>query len=282
MSDQPYKTFAIVGASGYIGSYILNAFISRGIHPLILSRVSSSYVPPEPFAKVDFNNVDAVPDILSQHHIDVLISVVGTEALDSQRSLADAAKKGGVKLFVASEFGFVSEGIHGLDSEDQTTPHACKDRVVDYLRQIGLPYTRFFVAAFVKWANWLTGVDENGKVNIVGEGETPMGWTHEDDIGGFVAYTLSTLSPAQLHNRSFRIEGDSLSLVDLAKRMNKEVAYVDQIPGGPFNEVKNQLGRLAESGKGSSKWDYALGAPRAKLDNGMWEGHIWKKMGDSV
>ncbi|EEB98039.1 hypothetical protein MPER_02526, partial [Moniliophthora perniciosa FA553] len=113
---------------------------------------------------------------------------------------------GGVKLFVPSEFGSVSEGIHGLDSEDQTTPHACKDRIAGYLRQIGLPYTRYFVAAFFKWTNWLTGIDDNGKVNIVGKGETPMGLTDDDDFGGVLpfAYTfLKPFSPAAISNNRF-------------------------------------------------------------------------------
>ncbi|KAK7027977.1 hypothetical protein VNI00_015063 [Paramarasmius palmivorus] len=266
---QSYKSFAIVGAGGYIGTFILNAFVAGGYKPLIVSRKLSSYSPPAslsaPFVKVDLENVNEVSAVLREHRIEVLISLVGTDGISSQRVLADAAKKSGVKLFVPSEFGFVSEGISKIAVEDQRTPQAEKDRL------IGL------VGAFFQWMNWLTGYDENGKINILGKGETPVGLTHEEDIGGFVAYTLTTLTPAQLHSRSFRIEGDTVTLAEIAKRLDKEVVFVDRLPGGPHNEAKNQIGWLAEAGKGSSRWDYAISGLQDALDNDLWQGHVWKK-----
>jgi nucleoside-diphosphate-sugar epimerase len=135
--SRSYQNFAIVGAGGYIGTFVLNAFVAAGYKPLIVSRKSSSYSPPAslsaPFAKADLENVDEVASALQEHRIEVLVSLVGTGGIDSQRTLADAAKKGGVKLFVPSEFGFVSEGISKDPREDQTTPQAEKDRFIGML-----------------------------------------------------------------------------------------------------------------------------------------------------
>ncbi|KAK7032191.1 hypothetical protein VNI00_013365 [Paramarasmius palmivorus] len=69
-------------------------------------------------------------------------------------------------------------------------------------------------------------------------------------------------------------------MVELAKRLKKEIEYVDRVPGEPLNDLKNWLARLFDSGKGSTSWDYQLGARRDKNDNELWTNHTWKTFAD--
>ncbi|KAL0071236.1 hypothetical protein AAF712_001802 [Marasmius tenuissimus] len=278
-----YNSFCIVGVGG-IGTPILNAFLSAEISPLVLTRKSSpkAFPPSVKVAKVDFQNVDEIADALREHKVDVVISTITHEAISVQYLLADAAKKTGVKLFVPSEFGTVTDGISGYPGESEASPLVLKDKFAAHLKSIGLPYTRLFVGSFFEYIPWITGLAENGKVNIAGKGESLASFTDEADVGGFLVHILTSRSPAELENKSLRIEGDSISLVDLAKRLQKDVQYVARVPGEPA-QVKNYLASLFESGRGSVRWDYSLNTQRQggdANDNKLWPGHQWKTLAD--
>ncbi|EEB92791.1 hypothetical protein MPER_08650 [Moniliophthora perniciosa FA553] len=182
-----YKSFAVVGA-GDIGTHIVNAFVSIGVHPVVLSRKSS----PQPknlpssitVAKVEgYNAVDEVAAVFKEHNVEVVIAALGTTALEFEYPLAEAAKKAGVKLFVPSEFGFVSEGVSKL-SEQKDSAHDWKDKFAEHIREMGLPFARFFVGSFFGYIPWFTAYEEHGKVNIFGKGDQPVSFTDEADIGG--------------------------------------------------------------------------------------------------
>ncbi|KAI3611651.1 endo--beta-xylanase precursor [Moniliophthora roreri] len=278
-----YKSFAVVGA-GDIGTHIVNAFVSIGVHPVVLSRKPSSQLKNLPssitVAKVEgYDAVDEVTAVFKEHNVEVVIAALGTTALELEYPVAEAAKKAGVKLFVPSEFGFVTEGV-SKTSDDKGSAHDWKDKFAGHIRETGLPFTRFFVGSFFGYIPWFTAYEENGKVNIVGKGDQPVSFTDEADIGGYVAHVLTNLPPKQLENACFRIEGDQATMQELAKRLKKEIAYVEHVPGEPLNHIKNWLVRLWDAGKGSTSWDYASGVRREKNDNGLWPGHKWKTFAD--
>jgi hypothetical protein len=56
-------------------------------------------------AVVDYTDSNSVAKELKEHNVQVVISTLSHNALLQQKSLADAAKKAGVKLFAPSEFG---------------------------------------------------------------------------------------------------------------------------------------------------------------------------------
>ncbi|KAL0577558.1 hypothetical protein V5O48_004421 [Marasmius crinis-equi] len=241
--SSPYKSFAILGGSGLIGSQIVDALVAKGVTPLVLSRKSSDKTFPDTIrvAKVDLEDVDQVAQALKDHAVEVVVSAISTEHIASQRTAAEAAKKAGVQLFVPSEFGSVTEGISQEPDADESSPLVQKDKFIGYLKSLGLPYVRIFTGQFLSFVPWFTGHLENGKVNIVGKGETTLSFTDVADIAGFVAHILTTLPPSELENRTFRIEGESATFVEVAKKLNKEINYTNQVPGGPMNEVKNYL-----------------------------------------
>ncbi|KAK7032190.1 hypothetical protein VNI00_013364 [Paramarasmius palmivorus] len=183
-----YKSFAIVGA-GDIGTHVVNAFVSIGLHPVVLSRKSSSQPKNLPssvtVAKVEgYDAVDEVAGVFKEYNVEVVISTIGSSALEVEYALADAAKKAGVKLFVPSEFGFVTEGVSKV-SNDKDSVLIWKDKFAEHIREMGLPFARFFVGSFFGYVPWITAYEENGKVNIYGKGDQYVSFTDEADIAGY-------------------------------------------------------------------------------------------------
>ncbi|KAL0577559.1 hypothetical protein V5O48_004422 [Marasmius crinis-equi] len=282
-----FKSFAILGGSGLLGSQIVNAFVAKGVAPLVLSRKSSDKTFPDTVkvAKVDLEDVDQVAQALKEHTVEVVVSAISTENVSSQRTAAEAAKKAGVRLFVPSEFGSVTEGISQEPDAQESSPLVQKDKFIDYLKSLGLPYVRIFIGQFLAFLPWFTGHLENGKVNIIGKGEAPVSFTDIADVGGFVAHILTTLPPSELENRIFRIEGESATLVEVAKKLNKEINYTDHVPGGPANEIKNYLLKLFETGRGCARYDAVSGSVKeggSVIDNHLWSGHQWKTLADAI
>lgn len=74
--------------------------------------------------------------------IDVVISTVGRPVVNSQHTMAEAAKAASVKLFVPSEFGDIPAATTtGLVYEE-------KRGVLAKLKEIGLPSTVFYNGLF--------------------------------------------------------------------------------------------------------------------------------------
>jgi len=217
-------------------------------------------------------DVPALAAAFGEHRIEVVVSTVAHAALPNQSLLADAAKQAGVKLFLPSEFGYSTigqtEGELGL-----------KSQFGEYLKEIGLPFARIFTGGFITYIPWLTSAD-SGRIKISrGKGDTKASFTDPGDIAGFTAYILTHLSPSELSNKYFRIEGEHASMLDIAGYYGPKmpVEYVD----GFDDEFKTFLHVVANTGKGSTGYDNAsgkelTGGDAAGASNALWPGHHWK------
>jgi len=88
---------------------------------------------------VDYSNKDSVKKAL--HGVDVVICTIAGTAVDLQAGIAAAAKEAGVKLFVPSEFGNVSEGeTKGLFGQKAVTQNQMK--------AVGIPWAIFYTGPF--------------------------------------------------------------------------------------------------------------------------------------
>ena len=99
--------------------------------------------------QVDYSNETSIRHVLTG--VDVVISTIPESAFDVQWKIAVAAKGVGVKLFVPSEFGGISEGkSEGID--------AGKANVQVQLKALGLPYTSFYTGAFADqiWVSYVS------------------------------------------------------------------------------------------------------------------------------
>ena len=92
--------------------------------------------------QVDYSNDESIKHALTG--VDVVISTVSIPALDVQGKIAAAAKEAGVKLFVPSEFGGITEGeTKGL--------FAVKANLQGQLKALGLPYVLFYTGPFADY-----------------------------------------------------------------------------------------------------------------------------------
>ncbi|KAF7975146.1 hypothetical protein HWV62_10311 [Athelia sp. TMB] len=263
-----YKNVAVIGA-GLIGSPIAKDLLAEGANVIVVARAESKSAKNLPseikVVSVALTDVAALAAVFKTHNIEVVVSTVAHEALPHQHFLADAAKQAEVKLFLPSELGFstlgLTEGELGL-----------KAKFGQYLEEISLPFTRIFAR----------------KAKILGEGDKKATFTHPDDIAGFVAYVVTHLPPSELHNRYFRIQGESASLLEIAGYYNLPVEHVTSFKADSkysesdtYDPIKTFLHELINSGKGSVGYSAATGkeltgADAAGASNALWEGHHWK------
>ncbi|KAK4702490.1 hypothetical protein P7C70_g3731, partial [Phenoliferia sp. Uapishka_3] len=201
-----YSSFAVAGTGG-LGSFIIKALASTpGISVVVLSRSASVVVPANATLRiVDYSSPLSLTTALAGSQ--VVISTLNREGIACQYPLADAARVVGVQLFVPSDFGSPTENV--IDG-----PLFPKEEVATYLEKIGLSSLRVFTGAFSDQLFYpFAGFDfPNGKARWVGEGDTPISFTSRTDVAKFLAYTLTTLAPAKISGKIFRLQGDTKSL----------------------------------------------------------------------
>ncbi|KAJ7174103.1 hypothetical protein C8R43DRAFT_873581 [Mycena crocata] len=274
-----YKSFAVVGG-GTLGLPIVAALAAKNVSVVLLSRPGSGTkaVPSGvPIIQVDYTDAAAVGTVFKQHGVDVVLSTINALAASSQKPLVDAAKLASVKLFVPAEYGMPTEG-HTAGAL------GAKNGIAEYLKTIGIPSVRIYTGLFTESVLWLVGYSDHGKFRILGKGDKPVSFVSVPDIAGFVAHVLTTLSPAELENQVFRLEGERASLNELAAQLDASVEHVDSIEGDS-SIAQTALLTILESGAGSTGWDTlkrveGTGAKAAGSANALWPGHKWQTVKD--
>ncbi|EIW85566.1 NAD(P)-binding protein [Coniophora puteana RWD-64-598 SS2] len=276
-----FKSFAIIGAGGYLGRPIYESLLaSSASKVVVLSRPDSDKTfashPKQVVEKVKLDDVDAVAAVLKKHGVEVLVSAIAIVGFGTQTALADAAKRADVQLFVPSEFGIPSEGAQGLLGS--------KAKVCDYAKSIGLPFLRLYTGLFMESIP-SAGSVETGKFVYLERGTAPLSVTSIIDIGGFLAHVLTTLTPAELQGVTFRIEGERTSFAELAalyhevKGLPAESLGVDRFRAEvPKADFKVPLASVVNEGKGVITYCHVQGKDLGQgvISNGLWEGHSWK------
>jgi hypothetical protein len=93
-------------------------------------------------ARVDYSNDESIKGSLTG--VEVVISTISGEALDLQGKIAAAGKEAGVKLFIPSDFGNITEGeTEGLFGE--------KANIQSQLKALGIPYVIFYTGPFADY-----------------------------------------------------------------------------------------------------------------------------------
>ena len=120
-----FKSIAVAGAQGSIGKAVLQGLTSTpGVSVLVLTRKTTprpEWLPKEvAHAGVDYDDVDGTAAVLREHKVEVVV-FPGSGILQ-QIPLADAAKAGGVQLFVPSEYGTVDQAFALQEAPDFLAP----------------------------------------------------------------------------------------------------------------------------------------------------------------
>ncbi|EJD40167.1 NAD(P)-binding protein [Auricularia subglabra TFB-10046 SS5] len=237
MSSLTYKSFVVAG-TGALGSAIASELAKQGANVVFFTRGGNSATPEGiPTKVVNYTDADAVAEALQG--TEVVVSTLSGAGFAVQPTLADAAKKAGVKLFVPSEFGSRTQD---LPAEN---PLAFKAQFQQYLKSIGLPYTIYNVGLFADVPlNAFPGVLDipAKKLTIVGKGETKISLATRPDIGHFVAYTLTHLPASRLENGILGLEGSKLTFKEIATVWEKKYGGKFEIehrdPDAVLQEVK--------------------------------------------
>lgn len=189
----------IIGGTGYIGKFIVQASAKAGHPTFLLVRESTLSNPAKSQIIENFNNLGVKFSIgdLEDHaslvkaikQVDVVMSTVGHEQLSDQVKIIDAIKEAGnVKRFFPSEFGNDVDRVHAV--EPAKTAFATKAKVRRTIEAEGIPYTyvssNFFAGYFLPTlAQPGVAAPPRDKVVILGDGNPKGVFNKEDDIGTF-------------------------------------------------------------------------------------------------
>ncbi|KAI3446128.1 hypothetical protein Pfo_002793 [Paulownia fortunei] len=221
----------IIGGTGYIGKFIVEASANAGHPTFILVRESTLSNPASHKSNLiqSFRNsgVTFILGDLYDHEslvkaikqVDVVISTVGYAQLNDQDKIVAAIKDAGnVKRFFPSEFGNDVDRVHAVEPAKSTFRHKAQFRRL--VEAAGVPYTyvssNFFAGIFVRTLAQLDATaPPRDKVVILGDGNTKAVYNKEEDIA---TYTIKAVDDPRTLNKILYIRppANSISMNDLA------------------------------------------------------------------
>lgn len=151
--SSPFRNIVIIGASGAIGSILLEAFLNTpSVTVTVIQRASSTKTVFPPAARVvtiadDYPHDALIAAFTNQ---DAVINCVTTLAVRTQLRIISAAAEAGVRRFVPSEYGLNNNNpaARALNSVFRE-----KGEVQDYLRTLE-PRMEWMAIANGMWLKW--------------------------------------------------------------------------------------------------------------------------------
>ncbi|XP_022772153.1 isoflavone reductase-like protein [Durio zibethinus] len=206
----------IIGGTGYIGKFIVEASAKEGHPTFALVRESTVSDPVKGKVIENFRNlgVQLLCGDLYDHEslvkaikqVDVVISTVGGMQLADQVKIIAAIKEAGnVKRFFPSEFGNDPDRAHAV--EPGKTVFTIKAQIRRTIEAEGIPYTYVSSNCFAGY--FIPNLAQQGatapprdKVVILGDGNTKAVFNDEGDIG---TYTIKAVDDPRTLNKSLYI-----------------------------------------------------------------------------
>ncbi|KAJ4701963.1 Isoflavone reductase-like protein [Melia azedarach] len=202
----------IVGGTGYIGKFVVEASAKAGHPTFVLVRESTVSDPVKGKLVENFKNLGAtlLHGDLYDHEslvkaikqVDVVISTVGNMQLADQTKIVAAIKEAGnIKRFFPSEFGNDVDRVNAV--EPAKTSFAVKAQIRRTVEAEGIPYT--YVSSNCFAAYFLPVLCQPGvsapprdKVTILGDGKAKAVFNNETDIG---TYTIKAVDDPRTLNK---------------------------------------------------------------------------------
>ena len=231
-----HNNILLAGATGYLGSYLLNALIENKNQVVALVRNPNKVkIKEESFLEIKqaiVTKPESLRDVCKG--IDTVISTIGItrqkEGLtymdvdyQANMNLLFEAKKNGVKHFV-----YVS-AINGNKYRHLKIFEA-KEKFVDALKASGLKYTIIRPNGFFSDMKDFLHMAKSGRVYLFGSGNQKFNPIHGKDLAKFIVDNLEE------NNKEFTIGGpDVFSLNDISKlalqTLNKPIKII-HLPDG--------------------------------------------------
>ncbi|XWS25785.1 hypothetical protein CRYUN_Cryun27aG0097200 [Craigia yunnanensis] len=202
----------IIGGTGYIGKFIVEASAKEGHPTFALVRESTVSDPVKGKVIENFKNlgVQLLYGDLYDHEslvkaikqVDVVISTVGNMQFADQVKIIAAIKEAGnVKRFFPSEFGNDVDRVHAVE---QAKPvYGIKAQLRRTIEAEGIPYTYVSSNSFAGYILPIlsepgTTVPPRDKVVILGDGNAKAAFNYEGDIG---TYTIKAVDDPRTLNK---------------------------------------------------------------------------------
>ncbi|PWA67633.1 isoflavone reductase-like protein [Artemisia annua] len=208
----------IIGGTGYIGKFVVEASAKAGHPTFILVRETTTLDPVKGQLIESFKNsgVTLVYGDLYDHEslvkaikqVDVVISTVGKTQIPDQTKIIDAMKEAGnVKRFLPSEFGMDVDHQNAIEPACST--FAVKVQIRRTIEAEEIPFT--YVACNCFAGAFLTTLAQPGaatspprdKVTINGDGTPKAVFNDEHDIG---TYTIKAVDDPRTLNKILYIK----------------------------------------------------------------------------
>ncbi|XP_057975726.1 phenylcoumaran benzylic ether reductase Betv6 [Malania oleifera] len=207
----------IIGGTGYIGKFIIQASAKSGHPTFALVREATVSDPVKGKLVESFKNsgVTLLYGDLYDHEslvkaikqVDVVISTVGHMQLADQTKIIAAIKEAGnVKRFFPSEFGNDVDRVHAV--EPAKSAFAIKVQIRRTIEAEGIPHTivssNYFAGYFLPTlAQPAVSAPPRDKVIILGDGNPKAIFNKEDDIG---TYTIRAVDDPRTLNKILYIK----------------------------------------------------------------------------
>ncbi|XP_068664269.1 isoeugenol synthase 1-like [Aristolochia californica] len=223
----------ILGATGYLGKYIVKASTAMGhptcvyVRPIALSADTPKV---ELIRQFESMGVVVFQGQLNEHEklvsmikqVDVVISALAVPQHLDQLKIIDAIKEAGnIKRFVPSEYGNEVDRVHGLPPFERLLEN--KKKIRRAAEAAGIPYTfvsaNSFSAYFVDFL--LHPHEEREEITIYGDGKAKAVLNYEEDVA---AYTVMAANDPRAQNRLiiYRPPGNIVTQLDLVSSWEKK------------------------------------------------------------
>ncbi|KAL3697222.1 hypothetical protein R1sor_011298 [Riccia sorocarpa] len=240
MADTKSKVL-IIGATGYLGNYLVKASIKLGHPTFILAR---SPTPSDP-AKAqllksfrdsgvtvlegDLNDHENLVNVLRQ--VDVVIATLSGSGVRDQVNILKAAKEAGtIKRFLPSEFANdVDKATIDFKEVAESGDFEVKKSIRREVEKSGIPYTFVVSGGFAAFFVANLGNDNltsppRDKVTIWGDGTAKGIFNNEEDIATF---TLKAIDDPRTENKTLHIrpKENRVSQRDIVTLWEKKIGH---------------------------------------------------------
>ncbi|KAK2602396.1 hypothetical protein N8I77_008931 [Diaporthe amygdali] len=243
-----HNRIAVYGHRGWASSAIVRALSDSGAPITILHRASSdTHGLPSGVKRiqVDINNREAL--VAALQDIDIFISLVGHEGVQSQHAFVEAIPHTHVQLFCPSDLAarYDEQGL-------QIPVNKAKDEVERAAKEAGIPTTVVLPGNFAEFAlnTKAMGVDIPGnRIIFTGDSaECRLNLCTRDYVAAAYASIFAATPISQLRNRSICLTELSPTGDEIAKALEEKNAAPPKTIVHSLEKVNNEIKSCLQSG----------------------------------
>ncbi|KAL5555157.1 hypothetical protein UlMin_037393 [Ulmus minor] len=233
----------IIGATGYLGKYMVKASLSAGHSTFVYIRPINPNADPsklqliKEFESLGVNVFQHNKLVLALQQVDVVISTLAVPQHLEQLKLIEAMKDAGnIKRFIPSEYGNEVDRVSGLPPFEALLENKRKIRRATEAAGISFTYVsaNSFSAYFV---DYLLHPHENrDEVTVYGTGQAKVVLNYEEDV---VAYTVKAATDERVANRViiYRPQGNIITQLELISSWEKKTGRILKRTHVPEEEI---------------------------------------------